>query len=388
MPKYGKYVRAAKTFRRQKNHPMNQASIYVSADKVTSSGSCSSFPPDISVGKSCNEAWIRLCALITQWIQLYDERGRLFDNVIGCLCASNLVEVRKSRQGKRLVMGKASVNSWFEAMNMPENEFEEYLISITDQLSSALKTLRSPIVLEPTIPFSAGQPSQLDPTKIDAVINGVSVSLNFKNSGNNEVQDIETYLQEKLDVLEFIQMDCNKMDISQFPSQSSRIMKAPQVDKTNISVADWYGSNRSVLPVSDSDEFVESVHNPNQRSQLKDLANDGFFIGTPTARSEIADSAISLLDQSQLEWETSSVLSSHTPRNYRGNRGSSRNRSFSNSSVSSADESRSKPTGAGMFGRGRLARLTANMSGYNDENSNESLGVSHADGVAAASSWW
>lgn len=205
-------------------------------------------------------------------------------------------------------------------------------------------------------------------------VNGVKVNLHFKNSGNNDINDIETYLQEKLDVLEFIQMDCNKMEMSQLPSSgNSKLYRAPQIDKSSLSVSDWYGHGNESIHISQSDSFVESVHAPSYRSHLKELANDGFFIGTPSgdSRSRVDASEIPMRndvsDESQLEWETSSVLSNG--RSMIIGRSTSRRRSISNASVSSVESSRSrtKPS-RGMFGRGRLDRLAANISEYSDES--------------------
>jgi hypothetical protein len=223
-------------------------------------------------------------------------------------------------------------------------------------------------------------------------VNGVTVNLHFKNSGNNDINDIETYLQEKLDVLEFIQMDCNKMEMSQLPSSgNSKLYRAPQIEKSSLSVSDWYGYGNKSIHISQSDSFVESVHAPSYRSHLKELANDGFFIGTPSGDSRSRVDASEnpprndVSDESQLEWETNSILSNGRSMNV--GRSTSRRRSISNSSVSSVESSRSrtKPS-RGMFGRGRLERLAANMSGYSDESVVGGLDT-HTQSIAA-SGWW
>jgi hypothetical protein len=221
---------------------------------------------------------------------------------------------------------------------------------------------------------------------IQGSVNGISMNLHFKNSGNNDINDIETYLQEKLDVLEFIQMDCNKMDVSQLPA-ASRLYRPPpaQLDKSSYSVADWYTTDKQSIPVSESDSFPESVHV--QRSHLKELADDGFFIGTPTGRIRTANLLppsspnSNILDQSELEWETSSVVS---PRRGKG-RSFSRRRSMSNSSVSSVDSSQGGyAPPKGMFMRGRMERLTANISGYSEDSAVQR----EAPEVPFTSSWW
>jgi hypothetical protein len=197
----------------------------------------------------------------------------------------------------------------------------------------------------------AHPPARIEPEPgvIQATINGITVNLRFKNSGNNDVNDIETYLQEKLDVLEFIQMDCNKMEISQLAAPR---MTAPKLLETS-------SLNRSSLRTENSAPF---------------------FIGTPTAEElginlplheEVVEDE-DPLNESNLQWETSSVLSSRSVTSR-----SSRRRSLSNSSVSSNSSLR-KPA-VGMFGRGRMARLANNMSFSRDENSEDSL---------APSSWW
>ena len=264
-------------------------------------------------------------------------------------------------------------------------ELRKYVREIEEGLSAL--TVTSGVVQQKT---SLCSPT--DSGKLVANVNGLPVNLHFKNSGNNDINDIETYLQEKLDVLEFIQMDCNKMEMSQLPSSgNSKLYRAPQIEKSSLSVADWYGLGNQSIHVSQSDSFVESVHAPSHRSHLKELADDGFFIGTPSATSRsridvsVSPSREELEEESHLEWETSSIISDGRSMNL--GRSTSRRRSISNSSVSSVDSSRSrtKPP-RGMFGRGRLERLVANISGYSDESV---VGGFEAPAQANVSSgWW
>jgi hypothetical protein len=324
--------------------------------------------------------WDQLRSAVADWIDLYNDRGLIYCLIRDTLLAEKLIINEAGAEG-RVGHTPSTFETW--AQSRERTDLEAFLEAALEKLKAGLE------ILDPESTRGhctvATEAAVADPDQINVNVNGQTVALTFKNSGGNDLHDIQTYLQEKLDVLEFIQMDCNKMEITQFPSSSTaRMLKAPRVDKSNLSVADWYNTEKQSIHITQCESFVESVIAPNQRSQLKDLADDGFFIGTPSSgRSQVIepDQQI-LLEQSQLEWETSSVLSSYSTRSSNRKKGNSRNRSFSNSSVSSVEEPRSKPANVGMFGRGRLARLAVNMSGYNDEN------ISVEMSPRRGSSWW
>ena len=327
-----------------------------------------------SIGSECHmespHLWRRLQELVAEWISAYEQTGVILCRMREALLEERLVELTGHIVKESPALQEPIPTTWLVQNNVAKSEHELILKSAINRMEQGLSMIR--------------QSEKQSETKfvnglVQANVNGICVNLQFKNSGNNDINDIETYLQEKLDVLEFIQMDCNKMEMSQFPT--SRLPRsdkrgAPQLDQSSVSVADWYTAEKQSIHISQGDSFIESVHVPSQRSHLKELADDGFFIGTPTAREQI------LLDQSNLDWETSSVLSYSSRRGgHKKSSSSSRNRSLSSCSISSVDESRNKPPVApGMFGRGRMARMAANLSGYNDEN----------DDVVRPSqtSWW
>ena len=319
--------------------------------------------------------WGQLTDLTGKFIEQYNGIGLSYERIRANLLAANLITVRKIGTDQCIESTGLDFDSWTKSRGGSTN-ITDFLEKAVERLRVELDKLAPPPVCN-NCPANPPESSALEPDRITASVNGISVTLQFKNSGGNDVHDIETYLQEKLDVLEFIQMDCNKMEMTQFPASStSRMIRAPQLEKTNLSVADWYLSDTNkTIHLPESESFAESVIAPSQRSQLKDLADDGFFIGTPSSRAEEPQI---LVDESHLEWETSSVLSSYSSRPSK--RSQARNRSFSNSSI---EDSRSKPSSMGMFGRGRLARLAVNMSGYSDENISIEGSPRHG-----GSSWW
>jgi hypothetical protein len=319
---------------------------------------------------SSRTLWETLRDLVMEWIGLYKKDGEVYSKIKDGLLAAKLVD----QDGSSLKVSTISLQRWFETMHISEPDYDVALKEAIEQLEMGLNHLR-----RQTASTSSSAPV-VDPFLIEAKVNGVSVNLHFKNSGNNEISDIEVYLQEKLDVLEFIQMDCNKMEMTQLPPTRLPIStkeNTSQLDQSSLSVADWYTNQTSTsIHISQGESFIESVHVPLQRSQLQELAEDGFFIGTPTSREQI------LLDQSNLDWETSSIISSASHRRKGRNKPeSSRNRSLSSCSVSSVEDSRvSKQPASGMFERGRMARIAANISGFYDEN--------EAGGTGNANPWW
>jgi hypothetical protein len=344
-------------FPRQKPPPPNQ--------QARSDHSLSDYTP---LSHSTVQLWEDLLDRVGEWIKLYEQNGVIFCKMKEALLAENLIESGE----ESLRVSQISPNTWLRGKGTKEGDYESILTTALQKLEKGLNILNS----KPT--STNPDPQLADPFTVQARVNGISVNLSFKNSGNNDINDIEVYLQEKLDVLEFIQMDCNKMEMTQFPStRSLKAMgkeEAPQSDQSSLSVADWYTNQASTsIHISQGDSFIESVHVPIHRSQLKELAEDGFFIGTPTSREQI------LLDQSNLDWETSSIISSSSTRRKGRKQSSSRNRSLSSCSVSSVEDSRlQKPPPQGMFGRGRMARIAANISGLYDEN----------DQIGSGNPWW
>ena len=309
--------------------------------------------PTSVLNRSSNEdLWYNLHSMAERWVGLYHSHSQHHKILRDVLIREKLVDTRVGsdeisvcdtpfpiwRRGQTKLDSDAAVNT--------------HLLSLLDILESETSHLGLKGIVQHKESQSVQTDAEaiIDPQSVQARVNGISVNLRFKNSGNNDINDIETYLQEKLDVLEFIQMDCNKMEISQLaPSR----VAAPRLLETSV--------------------LNHSTHSG--------TASAPFFIGTPTAEDlginlpileESQDGSDSdhndPLDESQLHWETSSVLSG---------RSHSRRRSLSNASFSSNSSSR-KPT-AGMFARGRMARLVNNTSFSRDENSEDSF---------TPTTWW
>jgi hypothetical protein len=168
--------------------------------------------------------------------------------------------------------------------------------------------------------------------------------------------EIGTYLQEKLDVLEFLQMDCSRMETSiVFPT--SRVDGGPSDPAPTLSVS------RRGSTVSSSEASVGRLYGSGDTRRLE---RRGFFIGTPSAR-DLSLSVSSMPSQGDVEnkggrddhqeesshlmWETESMASP-----------SSKRRSCSVSSVSSVESVKNWKRPDGMFGRSRMTRLLADLN--------------------------
>ena len=162
--------------------------------------------------------------------------------------------------------------------------------------------------------------------------NEFNVTLEFMNRGNNSAHDIETYLQEKLDVLDFLQQDHSAG--RRETRDSSRLHLPPRPQEQPTSVSDWL----------------------NDTSSTTSAVSGGFFIGTPAPSvvapdedRSIHDVDAALLNDSQVRWETDSMISS----------ASSPMRRTRDRSISLFSHYR---------GRDRVSRLAANSLDFGDPN--------------------
>ena len=200
-------------------------------------------------------------------------------------------------------------------------------------------------------------------------VNGVTIYLHFKNSGNNDASEIGTYLQEKLDILEFIQMDCSRMETSiVFPAVKASD-PAPTVSLSRrVSSGD---------PLEDSERSFIAA-------DMRRLRRTGYFIGTPSAAQDFSSLSRgseneAVAQDDALQWETDSMM---------GTPSSSKRRSTSVSSVSSVESARSwKRPSRGVFGRSRMSRLLADLN-RSDVLSDKESNSSSSPREAGFSSWW
>lgn len=247
---------------------------------------------------------------------------------------------RRSRKSKNGSGSQASTNSVKE--------------SVSDSASATLIDL---LKCDRAVQTDAFSCEGADESTIACNVNGETVFLHFRNSGNNGAMEIATYLQEKLDVLEFLQMDCSRMETSiVFPT--SRVNGGPSDPAPTLSVS------RRGSSVNSSEASMEGLFGS---SDTRRLERRGFFIGTPSAR-DLSLSVSSMPSQgdvvknkggrddhqeesSNLMWETESMASP-----------SSKRRSCSVSSVSSVESVKSWKRPDGMFGRSRMTRLLADLN--------------------------
>ena len=386
------------------------------------------------------ELWSSLQRLSTRWLDVFRYHGARHSAIRELLLSEGLAKF----VGNQIVVGSDSMVTWIsgrrsEGALESDSAVKGCLLAVLDQLESNMlsldirdnpspdpETSSSPSPILPSAPPSPVKDREATPPTAEAslvqcIVNGVTMNLRFKNSGNNDLNDIETYLQEKLDVLEFLQMDCSKLDKSSSgpnsPRRAPSKMLAPKLASLPI-------DSRSVT-VDDDVNMPTPMSVSRTRSSSSTKRDPEFFIGTPTSRPMgVNDSAVSSVadsvadddvdvasESSQLNWETGSVAS----------RGSSRRRNRSTSSVSSSASSRRRsnsvssvssassaghgwPTrklGAGALSRGRLSRFAlASLSSarpVNDENSFEvdDINTQTAESKAGqrdreytATGWW
>ena len=175
------------------------------------------------------------------------------------------------------------------------------------------------------------------PKRISCKLNNeYDLTLEFSNRGNNSALDIQTYLQEKLDVLDFLQQDHSSTSRRE-KLETSRLHlpgRRPSQEQT-VSVSDW---------LNDTAASTTSV------------PSGGFFIGTPAPSvaavddddRQIHEVDAALLNDSEIRWETDSMISSASSRRGRDRSGSL----FSH-----------------YRGRDRVSRLAANSLDFGDEDS-------------------
>lgn len=240
---------------------------------------------------------------------------------------------RRSRRSKNGSGSQASINSVKE--------------SVSD---SACATLIDLLNFDREVQTDVFSCEGTDESTIVCNVNGETVFLHFRNSGNNGAMEIGTYLQEKLDVLEFLQMDCSRMETSiVFPT--SKVNGGPSDPAPTLC--------RGNSEMS-SEASMVGLHG---LGETRRLGRRGFFIGTPSAR-DLSSSVLSSLpsqgdggrndqeESSNLMWETGSMASPS----------SSKRRSCSVSSVSSVESVKSWKRPDGMFGRSRMTRLLADLN--------------------------
>ena len=169
--------------------------------------------------------------------------------------------------------------------------------------------------------------------------NEYDLSLEFMNRGNNSAMDIQTYLQEKLDVLDFLQQDHSSTSRRE-KLETSRLHLPMRTQEQPTSVSDWLNDTASSASVPPT---------------------GGFFIGTPSPSVAGIDSDdrtiqevdAALLDDSDIRWETDSMISS----------------------ASSPMRRARDRSGGSLFrhyrGRDRVSRLAANSLDFADEENSE-----------------
>lgn len=176
--------------------------------------------------------------------------------------------------------------------------------------------------------------------------NEFDLSLEFMNRGNNSAHDIQTYLQEKLDVLDFLQQDDHAASRKE-KIETSRLHLPRRAQEQPSSVSDWL-----------NDTAGPSISAP----------TGGFFIGTPvpSVMSVDDDSSVhevdaALLNDSDVRWETDSMMSSASSTIRRG-----RERSLSLFSQ--------------YRGRDRVSRLAANYLEFGETDESENSFIENASG--------
>ena len=406
--------------------------------------------------------WQRLKDLASQWLTLYRYHGFRHSMLRELLFAERVAEFSGRPDGKEeLVVSSDSLEAWLESRKSvlrTGDDADACIRAILDKLESGLSLLTSLTdPSAPTIPVAPKKeareptPPTAENSDVQCTVNGITINLSFKNSGNNDINDIETYLQEKLDVLEFLQMDCNKIAFAGTspPTSPRRALAsqtrvlAPKINITTrpqsavnesasltyLSVGDWYSATAPpsfpdqsslVADASDESRFIKAT-------QVSTMSRGGFFIGTPTSRnipsgggldvsfaSSVGDSNSSFLvdeeniklhealNDSQLKWETDSsrgLTSARLRDRSSSSRAYARRRSTSVSSVSSSGPSwptrRMMPLQQRRSQRKQIHVRNDDMSNdddsFQDENQNsENMAETPASAKQRyiATGWW
>lgn len=302
--------------------------------------------------------WERIKWDTSAWLKLYRYHAFRHSMIRELLFSEDLVTFVEKDGVQIMEVTEESYESWIRLRNTraascSDSDITESLSGILDQLQSGMSLLagldQDESSNQKSMPSRESTPPTAENSDVQCRVNGISISLHFKNSGNNDINDIETYLQEKLDVLEFLQLDLNKGSPQISPRASvptSRIF-APKICKIRKQIdpvqTSQFGAWDEDPSMSIMDQSSVSSSGPIRSTQVSCLSRGGFFIGTPTSRD------MSILSQDVSLFPHDDSLSPDESSRFRWETGSSRSRSR-NRSVSSA------------YSRKRSCSVTSNSS--------------------------
>ena len=341
--------------RRERSGKAKPNHLYISTSSIppaTREGRYSTLP-DIGLV----ESWSRVRFLATKWLDLYCHQGSRHSLLRELLVSEQLVELLIKGSGDSLITSNLSLGQWLEKRRaegglVSDSDARGCLLAVLDQLEAGLSSLQDASSVEvrsPTPPATLSQSTQTDevaecapipplgepavipapahPTSVQCQVGDVILQLRFSNSNQNSLSDIGTYLQEKLNVLEFLQADGQRAGQGSGQRKSLVASKPAVVSGRDsaLSVGDWYEPTSAPEPPS-----------------------SGFFIGTPNLPP--ASPPLDIDEAEQVRWETGSGASSRS--NRRVHTSSCRVRSSSASSVGSARSrmrTKTKPRGQRFF---------------------------------------
>jgi hypothetical protein len=296
---------------------------------------------------------IKIASIVSEWLYIRQKQAEIHTKI------SQLIELHAPADDPDIVRQIRDLISDLSPEHMAQRE-TDFDRSFTPATKATTSIQTSPIKSPgegdsiPEIQSQLMNQSQLcDTTTIACKLNKFDISLKFSNSGQNDMEDIQTYLQEKLDVLEFIQQDHTRrtsVDLQKSKIRLPSVANRSAIAESTLSVGDWLN---------------EDITNQASLDKTAPTISGGFFIGTPAPSAcnspedrdtSLVDAAI--LNDSDIRWETDSMISSasFSPASRR-HRGSSRSRIRSTSSTAS------RYSNAFMTnGRSRASRLASSYA--------------------------
>ena len=211
-----KQLRRMKQRLRRRERRRNQADSVFSvhaADVGVVSGPC------VSENLPLAQIWDRVQVLILQWLDMYSSHG---------ICHNRLLTMLL---GEKLILktnGSLSMDSTWLKNRLSNPSSTGCLLAVLDQLEGGMSQLSfSPVAVK----------NAAVDQEIVYKLKETSYILKFKNSAQNSSIDIQKYLQEKLDVLEFIQSADSEICIapSEVGSSASRTSRKSSMRRWNCS---------------------------------------------------------------------------------------------------------------------------------------------------------
>lgn len=233
-------------------------------DQKDSFSQCVSPEPVFATALLCEtelfseESTSKLGSLIQEWLTVYSFQREFHNRIIRELVSDNVLSV--THDGYRETIEPGNVSSLFQLES-----------TRGDHLTNLIQSALSAVTPTPLIPHvEAEVVNTTHPEHLEATVDTMGkISLRFKNRGSNSLSVVETYLQEKLDVLDFLQADQQRANKAALPSPTVQPLLLPKrIPVIAPSVCD----SENVPPVthafSDRDRKWDTGSSPESRGRV------------------------------------------------------------------------------------------------------------------------